>query len=106
MFSSLIMLIAFDRFGAIFNMLRLLWDDFRIGFDKGPWWQRLFNGYTLTTWLVVLNLGSSGLLVSWLMKYADNIIKVTLMFSAYGNNLSASKCDVFLSRISSIYFLS
>ncbi|KAM0939426.1 putative nucleotide-sugar transporter [Dioscorea sansibarensis] len=63
-------------FGAIFNMLRLLWDDFRIGFDKGPWWQRLFNGYTLTTWLVVLNLGSSGLLVSWLMKYADNIIKV------------------------------
>ncbi|KAJ0962971.1 hypothetical protein J5N97_028093 [Dioscorea zingiberensis] len=63
-------------FGAIFNMLRLVWDDFRLGFYKGPWWQRLFNGYTLTTWLVVLNLGSSGLLVSWLMKYADNIVKV------------------------------
>ncbi|WCJ22379.1 CMP-sialic acid transporter 1 [Euphorbia peplus] len=63
-------------FGAIFNMARLMVDDFRGGFEKGPWWQRLFNGYTITTWLVVLNLGCSGLLVSWLMKYADNIVKV------------------------------
>ncbi|ONK56422.1 uncharacterized protein A4U43_C10F8470 [Asparagus officinalis] len=63
-------------FGAIFNMIRLLWDDFQVGFNKGPWWQRIFNGYTVTTWLVVLNLGSTGLLVSWLMKYADNIVKV------------------------------
>ncbi|MQL78508.1 hypothetical protein Taro_010943 [Colocasia esculenta] len=63
-------------FGAIFNMLRLLGDDFRVGFEKGPWWQRLFYGYTITTWMVVLNLGSTGLLVSWLMKYADNIVKV------------------------------
>ncbi|XVF33211.1 hypothetical protein REPUB_Repub17cG0148800 [Reevesia pubescens] len=63
-------------FGAIFNMARLILDDFRGGFEKGPWWQRLFNGYSVTTWLVVLNLGSTGLLVSWLMKYADNIVKV------------------------------
>ncbi|KAM3684743.1 hypothetical protein ACB098_11G068800 [Castanea mollissima] len=63
-------------FGAIFNMARLLLDDFRNEFEKGPWWQRLFNGYSFTTWLVVLNLGSTGLLVSWLMKYADNIVKV------------------------------
>ncbi|KAA8516144.1 hypothetical protein F0562_019323 [Nyssa sinensis] len=63
-------------FGAIFNMARLLLDDFRGGFEKGPWWQRLFNGYSITTWLVVFNLGSTGLLVSWLMKYADNIVKV------------------------------
>ncbi|KZV38019.1 CMP-sialic acid transporter 1 [Dorcoceras hygrometricum] len=63
-------------FGAIFNMARLVLDDFRSGFDKGPWWQRLFSGYDITTWLVVLNLGSTGLLVSWLMKYADNIVKV------------------------------
>ncbi|XP_010261488.1 PREDICTED: CMP-sialic acid transporter 1 [Nelumbo nucifera] len=63
-------------FGAIFNMARLLLDDFRGGFEKGPWWQRLFDGYSVTTWMVVLNLGSSGLLVSWLMKYADNIVKV------------------------------
>lgn len=63
-------------FGAIFNMARLLLDDFRGGFHRGPWWQRLFNGYSITTWMVVLNLGSTGLLVSWLMKYADNIVKV------------------------------
>lgn len=64
------------RFGVIFNMARLLFDDFRGGFENGPWWQRIFNGYSVTTWLVVLNLGSTGLLVSWLMKYADNIVKV------------------------------
>ncbi|KAL9434551.1 hypothetical protein AB3S75_029235 [Citrus x aurantiifolia] len=63
-------------FGAIFNMFRLLLDDFRGGFEKGPWWQRLCDGYNITTWMVVFNLGSTGLLVSWLMKYADNIIKV------------------------------
>ncbi|CAL8157537.1 unnamed protein product [Prunus armeniaca] len=65
-------------FGVIFNIARLLFDDFRGGFENGPWWQRLFNGYNLTTWLVVLNLGSTGLLVSWLMKYADNIVKVII----------------------------
>lgn len=63
-------------FGVIFNMARLLLDDFQRSFEKGPWWQRLFDGYTITTWMVVLNLGSTGLLVSWLMKYADNIVKV------------------------------
>ncbi|XP_057521167.1 CMP-sialic acid transporter 1 [Amaranthus tricolor] len=63
-------------FGAIFNMARLVLDDFTSGFEKGPWWQRLFDGYSLATWMVILNLGSSGLLVSWLMKYADNIVKV------------------------------
>ncbi|CAA2951686.1 CMP-sialic acid transporter 1 [Olea europaea subsp. europaea] len=63
-------------FGAIFNLAKLVFDDFRSGFDKGLWWQRLFYGYSITTWMVVLNLGSTGLLVSWLMKYADNIVKV------------------------------
>ncbi|KAK2664229.1 hypothetical protein Ddye_002803 [Dipteronia dyeriana] len=63
-------------FGAIFNMSWLLLDDFRGGFENGAFWQRLFEGYSITTWLVVLNLGSTGLLVSWLMKYADNIVKV------------------------------
>ncbi|XP_042027040.1 CMP-sialic acid transporter 1-like [Salvia splendens] len=65
-----------SRFGAMFNMAKLTIDDFRSGFENGPWWRRLFNGYSATTWLVVLNLGSTGLLVSWLMKYADNIVKV------------------------------
>lgn len=62
-------------------MARLLFDDFKGGFENGPWWQRLLNGYSITTWLVVLNLGSTGLLVSWLMKYADNIVKVILVQS-------------------------
>lgn len=57
-------------------MGRLLLDDFKSGFEKGAWWQRVFNGYSITTWLVVLNLGTTGLLVSWLMKFADNIVKV------------------------------
>ncbi|KAG9454442.1 hypothetical protein H6P81_007346 [Aristolochia fimbriata] len=79
-------------FGAIFNMARLLLDDFKSGFESGPWWQRLFYGYSVATWMVVLNLGSTGLLVSWLMKYADNIVKVystsmamllTMVLSAY-----------------------
>ncbi|KAK1376745.1 hypothetical protein POM88_032938 [Heracleum sosnowskyi] len=48
-------------------------DDFRGGFEKGPWWQRLNNGYNGITWMVVLNLGSTGLLVSCLMKGVINI---------------------------------
>ncbi|KAL2902698.1 CMP-sialic acid transporter 1 [Bienertia sinuspersici] len=67
---------VYTEFGAIFNMARLVIDDFTTGFEKGPWWQRLFDGYSMATWMVVLNLGSSGLLVSWIMKYADNIVKV------------------------------
>ena len=54
----------------------LVYGDFKAGFEMGPWWQRLFNGYSITTWIVVFNLGSTGLLVSWLMKYSDNIVKV------------------------------
>ncbi|EPS66181.1 hypothetical protein M569_08593, partial [Genlisea aurea] len=63
-------------FGSMFNLAKLIWDDFRNDFENGPWWHRLFDGYTFVTWMVVLNLGSTGLLVSWLMKYADNIVKV------------------------------
>ncbi|XP_024459992.1 CMP-sialic acid transporter 1 isoform X2 [Populus trichocarpa] len=57
----------------------LYWQNVQLytgGYENGSWWQRLFNGYSITTWMVVLNLGSTGLLVSWLMKYADNIVKV------------------------------
>lgn len=63
-------------FGVLFNMIRLIMEDITSGFEKGPWWKRLFNGYDYITWLVVLNLSSTGLLVSWLMKYSDNIAKV------------------------------
>lgn len=57
-------------FGVLFNFLRL--------WLEGGWGKiwRLFEGYDMITWLVVLNLGCTGLLVSWIMKYADNIVKV------------------------------
>lgn len=57
-------------FGVLFNFLRLVLEG---GWQK-VW--RLCNGYDIVTWLVVLNLGCTGLLVSWIMKYADNIVKV------------------------------
>ena len=72
----LILILYAVRFGVIFNMGWLVYGDFKAGFEMGPWWQRLFNGYSITTWIVVFNLGSTGLLVSWLMKYSDNIVKV------------------------------
>ncbi|KAJ7564217.1 hypothetical protein O6H91_02G007600 [Diphasiastrum complanatum] len=63
-------------FGVLFNMFRLSVDDITSSFSRGPWWYRLFDGYNVVTWLVVLNLGCTGLLVSWVMKYVDNIVKV------------------------------
>ncbi|MFS7952891.1 putative nucleotide-sugar transporter [Helianthus anomalus] len=65
----------YTQFGAIFNIGRIFLDDFRGGFGNGPWWDHLFNGYTITPWLVVLNICFTGLLVSWLMTYAGNIVK-------------------------------
>ncbi|CAE6202485.1 unnamed protein product [Arabidopsis arenosa] len=82
-------------FGSLFNVARLIADDFRHGFEKGPWWQRIFDGYSITTWMVVLNLGSTGLLVSWLMKYADNIVKV------YSTSMA-----MLLTMVASIYLFS
>lgn len=37
---------------------------------------QVFIGYDWITVLVVANLACSGLLVSWLMKFADSIVKV------------------------------
>ena len=42
----------------------------------GLWITRIWTGYDWITWLVVLNLACSGLLVSWIMKHADSIVKV------------------------------
>ena len=36
----------------------------------------VFRGYSVMTLLVVVNLAFSGLLVSWVMKFADSIMKV------------------------------
>ena len=42
----------------------------------GLWITRIWTGYDWVTWLVVLNLACSGLLVSWIMKHTDSIVKV------------------------------
>ena len=34
------------------------------------------RGYDAVTWMVVCNLAFTGLLVSWIMKFADTIVKV------------------------------
>ena len=59
-------------FGVVFNGAALL-----LG-GGGDGWSLLdfFEGYNGMTWLVVGNLAFSGLLVSWVMKFADSIVKV------------------------------
>jgi solute carrier family 35 (UDP-sugar transporter), member A1/2/3 len=69
-------------FGVVFNAARLTWDDF-FGENKGGNW--LFDctdGFTLITWLIVINFSFSGLFVSWLQKFADTIVKVYATSSA------------------------
>ncbi|GBG59137.1 hypothetical protein CBR_g32154 [Chara braunii] len=63
-------------FGVFFNGLRLTVDDLLQGFSQGFWWRRLTNGFTFITWVIVLNFSFAGLFVSWIMKYADTIVKV------------------------------
>ena len=43
--------------------------------QDGLWMSRLFRGYDAVTLLVVANMAFSGLLVSWVMKFADSIMK-------------------------------
>lgn len=53
------------------------------------------KGYSVATWLVVANLAFSGLLVSWIMKFADSIVKV------YATSLA-----MLLTLVVSIFFFS
>eukprot|EP00899_Mesostigma_viride_P016116 jgi/Mesvir1/24505/Mv21853-RA.2 len=86
-------------FGILFNAMRLTYDDIKVGFENGLWTHTLLRGYDGWTWAVVLNLAFTGLIVSWVMKFADNIIKVyatsmamllTLLISAVFFDLSPS----------------
>ena len=43
---------------------------------QGIWLGNLLKGYNPVTFMVVANLAFSGLLVSWVMKFADSIMKV------------------------------
>mmetsp|Transcript_29393 Transcript_29393/g.94110 ORF Transcript_29393/g.94110 Transcript_29393/m.94110 type:complete len:331 (-) Transcript_29393:155-1147(-) len=69
-------------FGAFFNALRLTVDDVQAGFANGSWLTNLLDGYTIVTWSIVINFAFSGLFVSWIMKYADTIVKVYATSSA------------------------
>ncbi|CAH9109693.1 unnamed protein product [Cuscuta epithymum] len=58
-------------FGMVFNAIAIVIQDFDEVVDKG-----FFHGYSLITVLMILNHALSGLAVSMVMKYADNIVKV------------------------------
>ncbi|KAF7144206.1 hypothetical protein RHSIM_Rhsim05G0044700 [Rhododendron simsii] len=58
-------------FGMGFNAIAILVQDFDAVVNKG-----FFHGYSLITILMILNHALSGIAVSMVMKYADNIVKV------------------------------
>eukprot|EP00850_Spirogloea_muscicola_P002198 SM000008S22287 [mRNA] locus=s8:865672:868188:- [translate_table: standard] len=62
--------------GVVSNVLILTARDVAYRGGEPIWWQRLGAGFNAATWLVVLNAALTGLLVSWVIKYADNIVKV------------------------------
>jgi len=63
-------------FGVLFNAIALTVDDINHNFANGFWPHYMFHGYTWIVWCVVINLAFTGLLVSWIMKFADTIVKV------------------------------
>ncbi|XP_047319946.1 CMP-sialic acid transporter 2-like [Impatiens glandulifera] len=58
-------------FGMGFNAIAIIIQDFDAVANKG-----FFHGYSLITALMILNHALSGIAVSMVMKYADNIVKV------------------------------
>lgn len=63
-------------FGSLFNALRLTYDDIIAGFENGSWITNALTGYNWVTVLIVLNFALAGMSVSWIMKFADTIVKV------------------------------
>ncbi|PIA46604.1 hypothetical protein AQUCO_01500262v1 [Aquilegia coerulea] len=58
-------------FGMVFNAMAIFVQDFDAVMNKG-----FFYGYTWITMLMILNHALSGIAVSMVMKFADNIVKV------------------------------
>ncbi|GJN09755.1 hypothetical protein PR202_ga27788 [Eleusine coracana subsp. coracana] len=58
-------------FGVIFNLVVICVQDYDAVMNKG-----FFYGYSFITVLMILNYALSGIAVSMVMKYADNIVKV------------------------------
>uniref|UniRef100_A0A1D1ZFZ2 CMP-sialic acid transporter 4 n=1 Tax=Anthurium amnicola TaxID=1678845 RepID=A0A1D1ZFZ2_9ARAE len=86
-------------FGMIFNVIAIFIQDFDAVMNKG-----FFHGYSLITTLMILNHALSGLAVSFVMKYADNIVKV---YSTSVAMLLTAVVSVFLFRfhLSLAFFL-
>ncbi|RVX12102.1 CMP-sialic acid transporter 4 [Vitis vinifera] len=60
-------------FGMVFNAVAIVIQDFDAVMNKG-----FFHGYSLITVLMIVNHALSGIAVSMVMKYADNIVKLAL----------------------------
>ncbi|KAM0948559.1 putative nucleotide-sugar transporter [Dioscorea sansibarensis] len=58
-------------FGMLFNIIAIFTQDFDSVMNKG-----FFHGYSFITICMILNHALSGIAVSMVMKYADNIVKV------------------------------
>lgn len=75
--------------GALFSFCAMMLSDFSLIRSAG-----FFQGYTVLTWLVVINQALGGLLVALVVKYADNILKGF-----------ATSISIILSGIISFYLL-
>ncbi|KAL0739468.1 hypothetical protein Bca4012_015678 [Brassica carinata] len=72
-------------FGMAFNAVAIVIQDFDAVANKG-----FFHGYSFITVLMILNHALSGIAVSMVMKYADNIVKGRLCFSIFAFSWEAT----------------
>ncbi|KAG6531889.1 hypothetical protein ZIOFF_005724 [Zingiber officinale] len=86
-------------FGMVFNLIAIWVQDYDEVMSKG-----FFNGYSFITVCMILNHALSGIAVSMVMKYADNIVKV---YSTSVAMLLTAIVSVFLFRfhLSLAFFL-
>ena len=64
--------------GVVGNAAGLAWADVRGGLPPGAWMRSLLQGYNAWAYGAVLNLSLSGVLVAWIMMWADmgSLLKV------------------------------
>ncbi|XP_042408137.1 CMP-sialic acid transporter 2-like [Zingiber officinale] len=86
-------------FGMVFNLIAICVQDYDEVMSKG-----FFNGYSFITVCMILNHALSGIAISMVMKYADNIVKV---YSTSVAMLLTAIVSVFLFRfhLSLAFFL-
>ena len=58
-------------YGIVFNLVAVLTDDYEAVFKDG-----FFHGYSFVTLLIIINNSCSGIAVSAIMKYANNLVKL------------------------------